>query len=155
MSKRVMHKDVELKGRKFRIGKFDALTGSYVAYKVMGQMIPSMGVIEPGKKEDQIAKLAQGIMSGKNTMNKREFIELQRDCLAVCTEVTKAGGAETPIAVMLANGAWGVQDLEYDVPTVIALTVHALMFNVSGFFDGSVPEVDQQSPDLSQPGAKM
>jgi hypothetical protein len=127
MEKRETTKDVEIAGRRWRIGKFDALTGSYIAYKLMVQMLP-MGLNE------QI-----GITPNKGglVMGKEEFKELQTDCLRVCSELTQVGNAEAPLPVLMANGVWGVEGLDTDVMTVLMLTIHALIFNVSGFFGES------------------
>ncbi|TWH46331.1 phage tail assembly chaperone [Sporomusa sp. KB1] len=129
MSKREDHKIVELAGRKWRIEKFDALTGCYIAYKVMGQVLP-MGMDALVKGE-----AANTIVPGPKlpVMSRQEFTELQFDCLGVCYEVLPAGKAP----VIGENGAWGVAGLENDTVTVMTLTVHALIFNISSFFDGN------------------
>jgi hypothetical protein len=124
MDKREDHKIVELAGRKWRIEKFDALTGSYIAYQLMSQMLP--GGLDAQITGDQAPK-------GRPLMSKQEFANLQLDCLHVCYEVLPAGKAP----VIGENGAWGVAGLENDTITIVALTIHALVFNIAGFFDGN------------------
>lgn len=124
MEKRETHKIVEISGRKWRIEKFDAFTGSYIAYKVLGATLP-MGLEEKVKGE-------KPSMDKMPVMSKQEFFELQLDCLRVCSEVLPAGSAK----VIGDNGAWGVMNVEHDTVLVLALTAHALIFNVSAFFDG-------------------
>lgn len=132
MEKRVTYKDVEIGGRNWRIGKFDALTGSYIAYKVMTQILPTIngGVTTP-------EAMAEGLRASRASISKADFVELQRDCLGVCSELQNVGGNIAPVKVILTNGNWGVEGIETDVPTVMALTVHALFFNVSSFFDSN------------------
>jgi hypothetical protein len=43
IEKRPNFKDVKVNGRNFRVKKFDALTGSYIAYRLMAEALP-MGV---------------------------------------------------------------------------------------------------------------
>ncbi|CQR71683.1 hypothetical protein SOV_04790 [Sporomusa ovata DSM 2662] len=124
MEKREQFKIVEIAGRKWRIEKFDAMTGSYIAYKLMGHMLP-------GGFDGQIT--GGNAPKDRTVMSKKEFADLQLDCLHVCYEVLPAGKAP----VIGENGAWGVMNIEDDTITVLALTVHALAFNISGFFDGN------------------
>lgn len=67
-------------------------------------------------------------------MSKADFLELQKDCLSVCAEMLPAG----PTPVLNEDGTFGVLDLEHDAPTVLALTVQALAWNLSSFFDESL-----------------
>jgi len=137
-TKREPFKIVELAGKKFRIGRFDALTGSYIAFTVMTKMLPMIAELMGGKSETpDVNALAAGMMSSRASMSKADFLSLQKDCLSVCHEMQMAGTVEAPVAVMMESGAWGVADLEFDVSTVMALTVHALFFNVSSFFEGN------------------
>ena len=116
-------KHIELGGRKWIIGKFDALTGSYIATKLMASALPK-------GMED---KMDMNLPKGRSFMSREEFTELQIECLKVCYEDLKAGKAP----VMGANNAWGVADIEDDMVLVMSLTIHALIHNVSGFFEGS------------------
>jgi hypothetical protein len=124
MSKREIYKIFEFGGRKWRIGKFDAMTGSYIAYKLMAEVLP-MGL---GQQAGIPAP------SGGRVMSKADFLELQKNCLSVCAEMLPAG----PTPVLNEDGTFGVLDLEHDAPTVLALTVQALAWNLSSFFDESL-----------------
>jgi hypothetical protein len=128
MNKRENFKIVEIAGRKWRIEKFDAMTGSYIAYQLMSQMLP-------GGIDQQVTGGEAAAIAPKNRplMSKKEFANLQLDCLNVCYELLPAG--KTP--VIGENGAWGVIGIEDDTITVMALTIHALIFNIAGFFDGN------------------
>jgi hypothetical protein len=142
MEKRELYKKFEFGGRDWRIGKFDAMTGSYIAYKLMGEMLPM------GLKVDGIPS-APG---GSPVMSKGDFIELQRDCLKVCSELLGAG----PAPVMNDNGTWGVEDIENNAKLALTLTVQALVWNVADFFDGDLLQaLATGMSDLSLPTAKM
>jgi len=137
MTKREPFKIIELAGKKFRIGRFDALTGSYIAFTVMTKMLPMIAELMSGKSsEPDINAVAAGMMASKATLSREDFLSLQKDCLGVCSELQQVAGVDAPVAVLL-NGKWGVADLEYDVSSVMALTVHALFFNISSFFEGN------------------
>jgi hypothetical protein len=120
MDKREIYKTFKYEGREFRIGKFNAMTGSYVAYKLMGQMLP-MGIIVDGIKAPE----------GSQIMSKSDFIDLQKDCLKTCSELLPAGPAE----VMYENDTFGIDDIENNAKLALALTVQALVWNISDFFD--------------------
>lgn len=123
MAKRETEKIIELQGRKFKIEKFDALTGSYIAFVLAEKFMP-MGL-------DAKAGLTD-MPKDRSLMSKQEFMDLQRDCLGVVSEILPAGARP----VLNENGTWGVMDIERDTRLVILLTVHALAFNIAGFFDG-------------------
>lgn len=141
--KRETTKDIELAGRKWRIKKFDALTGSYIAYKLLSQMLP-------GGMDKQLGNMPEG----RAVMSKEDFVALQKDCLSVVQELKPAGNTELPVAVILSSGKWGVEGLEDDTFTVLSLTIHALVFNVAGFFGGkALQDLNQSLTGLSLAGA--
>ncbi|GAB6170548.1 hypothetical protein JCM15765_03930 [Paradesulfitobacterium aromaticivorans] len=141
MDKRELSKLFEFKERKFRIGKFDAMTGSYIAYKLMAEVLP-MGIG---------AKLGFSAPTGSPTMSKQDFMDLQKDCLGVCAELLPAG----PTPVLNENGSWGVMDIENNAPLVMALTIQALMWNVSDFFTEDLLASLSEVLNLSLPTAKI
>ena len=123
--KRETRRVVDLAGRKWAIKKFDAFTGSYIAYALMGQMLPGgIDSMIRGKNPDG--------PKPTSIMSKNDFISIQKDCLSVCYEVLPSGD----VPLIGENGNWGVVDVENDSSIIIALTIHALLFNVSSFFDG-------------------
>ena len=135
-TKREPFKIVELSGKKFRIGRFDALTGSFIAFTVMTKMLPMIAELMGGDgKAPDMDALTAGMINSRASMSREDFTSLQKDCLGVCHHLQSINGVDAPVAILIANGTWGVADLEYDVATVLALTVHALFFNISSFFE--------------------
>jgi hypothetical protein len=133
---RELFKDIDVGDRKFRINKFDALTGSYVVYTILTQVLP-MG----------IGKQIEGISETGNmpAMSKEKFIDLQKDCLRACSEIKPVGGQVVPVPILMADGRWGVEDLENDAPTVMILTIQVLGYNVQSFFEGNVLDTFKNS----------
>jgi hypothetical protein len=140
--KQVEHfKDVEVNGRMFRIRKFDALTGSFMLIKITGLMAPLLKNLDMSKlKNVNEASDVQldafnlpGIMAELGNLPEEDFKYIQGKCLRVCHESLSAG--LTPI--LNENGSFAVMGLDEDTMTVMALTVHALVFNVKGFFTES------------------
>jgi hypothetical protein len=132
-------KQIEIGDRKFIIGKFDALTGSYIIYTLLTQILP-MG----------LGKSIEGLPENEGntslpTISKEQFSEIQKDCLKCCSEIQPVGGQVIPVPVMLKDGRWGVENLEQDALTVTLLTVQVLGFNVQSFFDGNALETLKQS----------
>ena len=126
MPKRESFKDIDIQGRKWRITRFDALTGSYIAYKLLFQMLP-MGIEEnvPG----------MNLPKGRSLMTKEEFVDLQKDCLAVCSELTVVGNQQVPIPILMRGGSWAIDGIDQDIMLVMVLTMHCLVFNISSFFE--------------------
>lgn len=130
--KRTTKKIVEIQGRKFEIRSFDAFTGSYIAFTLMENMLP-MGmeakVMNAVKADGGDAAVS---LPSRALMSKGEFIAFQRDVLSVVGEVLPARTAP----LFNENGSWGVADIEDNAMLVIMLTIHALVFNIAGFFTG-------------------
>jgi len=146
LKKREPHKDVAIGGRKWRIGRFDALTGSYITTLLLMQMLP-MGL------DEQVG--LGGIVKGKSLMDKGTFMDVQKECLRVCSELQLVGAMEAPIPVMLSDERWGVADIEDDVVTILSLTIHTLIFNVSDFFqEDALKDLGQTFSGLSLFNAK-
>lgn len=131
--KRETKKIVEIQGRKFEIRSFDAFTGSYIAFTLMEKMLPMgmeakvMNALRAeGKDVDALPTPNRALMS------KGEFIAFQRDVLSVVGEVLP--GRTAPL--FNDNGSWGVEDAADNAMLVILLTIHALVFNIAGFFSG-------------------
>lgn len=154
MSKRETSKIVEMSGRKWSIARFDALTGSYIAYQLMFQMLPALLTAFAGKLPEGESFVANLPKSG-NIMDQKSFTELQLSCLGVCSEVVERGQGPAYLPVLMADNSFSSPDLRDDTMTVLGLTVHALIFNVSGFFaEGPLKDlmgaVPAASPDSMQ-----
>ena len=144
MSKYDDCKEVEIKGRKFSIRKFDHRTGSFMLIKVAGLLAPMFKKSFAGNPED--LKMSDvdisGALSVLSTLSEKDFDYIQSKCLKVCYELLAQ-----PTPVLNDNGSFGVIGLENDTMSVMSLTVHALIFNVSGFF--------AESPLASMVGATL
>ena len=120
------YKDVEVKGRKWRVGQFDAETGSLVVKKLLPVIAGFLG-------EENLELDIKSIIKAITSLSDSDFVYMQRACLKVTTEAK----GQHYIPVLNENGSFGVIGIETDTATVLALTAHALVFNVSSFFDGS------------------
>ena len=141
LNKRATVKIIELEGRKFKITKFDAMKGSYMLFKVIGIITPLIETLRKsckGNAKDvkdikdinleglNFTEIAAGLVN----MKEQDFKYIQENCLKSCYEILAAGDAP----VLNENGTYGIIGIETDLKTVMALTIHSLMFNVSGFF---------------------
>ena len=157
--RRESFKIVEIAGNRYRIGKFDALTGSYFIYSIVLPMLPSLVTLMRSLQQPKdgaaptmppVSDVAPAVMEAGKKMSKAEFVAFQRDCLSVCQLIKNTTGVDVPVAVMLETGSFGVPELEHDIPTVMALTVHAIMFNAQSFFvEGGTENPLQNFMDLS------
>jgi hypothetical protein len=124
MAKREEFKDVEINGKKWRIGRFDALTGSWIATSLVFSALP-MG----------LDLKTSGATSSGTIINKETFKEIQIECLKVVSELTETdNGQLLPILVLLEDGRWSNKELSKDMTLAINLTIQVLIFNMSDFF---------------------
>jgi len=140
----VDNKVVEIKGRKFVIRKFDARTGSFMLFKVMGIIGPILAGLDLDKIMDKVntggiaatdlkgLNIAE-IVTGLSSLSESDYNYIYDKCLRVCFEDLDAG----PAQVLNNNGKYGVIGLENDAATTLALIAHTLIFNLTSFFDGS------------------
>ena len=127
---------VTISGRKWKVKKFDALTGSYVALKMMSKLAHIAVGVFAGTLTDK-AVIAMSITNEIGSLSKQEFVEIQAECLHVCAEVLRVGDKDIDTPLRLPDGRWGVSDVEDDALLVMTLVGHVLLFNLSGFFDGA------------------
>lgn len=119
-------KDVEIGGQRYRIGRFPARTGSWIAVQIMTKVLPSwLKEVDDGIPEAQKAN--------RPGMTEEEFRNIQDHCLRACFRQSMNGDGGLPTPVLMADGRLD-KDLEDDVVAVMALTVHCLMFNLAPFF---------------------
>jgi len=129
--KREEFRTVEISGKRWRIGRFDAQIGSYVALTLLSSALP-MGMDGALKEMGGFSSLS----SGRPLMDKATFLDVQKECLKVVSEVKNLEGVETPLPVMWEDGRWAIPELAKDTPAVVMLTIHAILFNVEDFFLG-------------------
>jgi len=111
----------------YRIGRFPARVGSFIALQLSTKVLPALA---GGSIALQGMPMPQGA-----PMTEAEFYAIQNHCLGVCSVLNDKGVASP---VMMADGRLDLK-LEYDFPTVMALTIHALKFNVEPFFSEGNP----------------
>lgn len=126
-------KDVEIDGKRYRISRFTAKVGSSIA----AQLMPKIMQCIDGQNLD-VATIVKMLP----TISESELSGIQDHCFTVCARYEE-NGAVTP--VVLRPGVWGIKELEYDVVVVMALTINALIFNLSPFFVGGGLQIIIQS----------
>lgn len=141
----VLTKDATIKKRDYQIGKLDALVGSYIAVTIATKFLPvimnegSMGLGELPK--------------GRTEISEAEFRTIQKHCLMVCKRYE--GESRAPMSVMTTDGRFALPDLEKDIVTVLGLTFHALVFNVTPFFEeGGLNSLMSLAQDLVPPSVQ-
>lgn len=133
---RAEFKEFEVGERKFQVKRFDALTGSYIAFTLFEKILPVimgnkdkfLGTKTPDASADSFAEMLPSTLF---KMSREDFTALQKDCLKVCYEVLPAG--LTP--VIGANGRWGIIGVDTDTGLILRLTIEALLFSLLGFFN--------------------
>lgn len=125
---RAPHLDVAIGDVKFRVGHFSGRVGSFILMQVTTKVIPSvMG--------GSIRLKGMPFALGGAPMNEEEFYALQNHCLSVCSVLNETG---TAAPVMMADGRIDPRFSD-DFTVVMALTIHALKFNIEPFFSEDNP----------------
>jgi hypothetical protein len=124
------HKDVQIGDHRYRIGRFDAQTGSWILALAMA----AGSSVVVGSTED-------------------EFRSIQNRCLAVCCRYVE----DMPVPVTAGPGKFALDDLQHDHGTVLALTIHAQKFNFDPFLPGGESKAleslksSDSNPSTTQP----
>lgn len=126
-------KVIEEGGVKYRLGKMDARSASYLAMKAAAVIAPALSTAKGMNKQDAITAAANALPS----MPREEFDEIQTMLLRTVVKLVETNGVDMPVPVIKADGSFADEDLCYDAPTVMQLSVQALMFNIGDFFQGA------------------
>ena len=140
-------KTVTVGGSEFQIGRFTARNGSWIIAQIATKMLPA--VIEKALAQASGAPLA----ANRATLSEEEFSNIQGHALAVVRRLENG----VPMPVFLLPNTFAVRELEYDLVTVIELTIHALVFNLTPFFeDGGLSQILALLPnrDLSSSASR-
>jgi hypothetical protein len=116
------YKVFELSGRNWRVGKFSAMRGLFIAKELMSELLPNLGISLP---------LPVPVSPNAKAMGEEEFTALARKILSACEQQLPAGW--TPIFDALGNFA--VIGLEHDMVTTVGLIGHVLQHNFQGFMN--------------------
>ena len=136
MSVRETSRIVTVGDRMWKICKFDALTGSYIATKLVSRLSNvAIGVISGELKDESV--IAVAIVNQVGSLSKQEFMEIEAESLHVVKEIKTVGDKDIEQPVYLQDGRWGVEGLEVDALFITALVGHVLLFNLTSFFDAN------------------
>lgn len=152
VNKRITYKDITIGTRKFRLNKFDALTGSFMLFKLVGILAPIFKNIDIKKAKDTLKSANQSeskdtkeedisgsdiaaILTEITKLPKEDFDYIQKNCLMVANEIYPDNPQPSP-PVLNEFGTFGI--LDYDMPLILHLTIRSLIFNVSDFFGGDL-----------------
>lgn len=124
----VNQKKEVIKDKEFWIKKFDARTGSYIAFKLVKIITPILSKLDKDSNLEDI-NLTE-LLNGLFELPKEEFEFIQDSCLQSCYYILPGNSVQ----VLNEYKEWGDPDLEYDTPLIMELTVKTLVFNIKGFF---------------------
>lgn len=134
----VSYKDIEINERKFRLNKMNARDSSYMLFKMLKIITP---IFKSLKTEDldklknmelgdlNITEIAESLF----TLEEKEFRYIQDNLLKAVSESLPSGMQP----ILGDNLVFSVLNIEFDVELVLNLTIQNLIFNLSGFFQGS------------------
>ena len=120
------YQEVEVGGKKYRLTKMDARTGSYIAAKLALLAAP---LLKKGGSVDDNAMAAL-----VPSLNRKDFEEIQTLLLKRVKLLREKDGVSLPEPILMADGSFVDEELEYSTAAVMNLTVQSIMFNVGDFF---------------------
>lgn len=132
------HKLVEFEGKSYRVGRYTAKVGSAICCQLTPKLLP---YLRSGFDLSGVAAILPTI--DEQTLG--TFID---HSMAITAKIQE-NGAVTPVFVK--PDKWIDKELEFNGPAVMALTVHALAFNLAPFFTGGgLQKIIQSVTDSNQ-----
>lgn len=132
LKKRVTEDHIDIEGRTFKLTMFDPLLGNYILLKLFTMVLP-FGISDAlkagltGEGTEQIPTDTTNYQQ----MDKKEFLELQRDVLSFVYEELPAG----PTPVVRSNGTYGI--MNFTMTIALQLLIAEIAFNFNDFFEES------------------
>jgi hypothetical protein len=134
------YKDIEINETKYRVEKFSAKIGMFIASIVFTKIAP-LGL------DKQIG--INNLPEGRQIMTEQEFSDLIDYCMCACKRYEQLNGTDIALPIMARKGVWAIPDLEYDLTTVVSLCAHVLSFNISSFFsEGALKTLMESMKDI-------
>lgn len=128
MTERVTFKDVKIGDVTYRVGSLSPWNGSWIAMLILTKLLPFGMDAALGASKLGAARSVD--------MTEAEFNGIQRHCLGVCARYEVLNGVSTATPILMSDGRFAFPELNSDLVTIIALTTHALVFNLAPFFQG-------------------
>lgn len=135
MPKRETSKTIDFAERKWEIRKFDAMTGSFIATKLLVKL-SRIAFLVMGDQKFESSAIMLSLADELSTLSKQEFFEIQSDCIDCINVVDSVGGKDVKTPLRTSAG-WTVKEMETDVLSIMTLTIHVLVFNFADFFAGN------------------
>jgi hypothetical protein len=137
-------KDIVLNGSRYQISRMDAAVGSWLLFRLIdsirkifadGDQTEQQPVQELDQSQKEAA--ANAMISGMlMTLDKDDFVKVQREALKVVGQYAAIGEKEVVLPVLMASGGFAVPALKNDIVSTVQLTSSSLYFNLSPFFLG-------------------
>jgi hypothetical protein len=125
---------VEINGSSYQIGRFTAEAGSWILLQVLPKVTNAFVFAQGAQTADQFSiGLISQIIGQFSSLDEDAFRRIQQHALAVCRRIENG----VPMPIFVPPNKWAIKELEYDTLSVMALTAHALVFNLSPFFDAN------------------
>jgi hypothetical protein len=126
---RAPHLDIPIGDVTYRIKRFSPKVGSFILLQVSTKLLPAFA-------GGGIRFKGMPFTLGGSPMTEEEFYTVQNHCLAICGILNEAKTAAP--AIMMSDGRLDPRVAD-DFPLVMALTIHALKFNIEPFFSEDNP----------------
>ncbi|HLH04947.1 MAG TPA: hypothetical protein VKX25_19420 [Bryobacteraceae bacterium] len=124
-------KDVEVKGARYQIGRLTARDGSWILLQLTPKISKAMQQVREDEPDTFALAFISSVIEEIAQTDEDTFRRIQEHALTVCRRYEKDN---VPMPVFLAGRGFAIKELEYDLVAVMALTCHALIFNLAPFF---------------------
>jgi len=132
------HKDIELEGAKYKIGRLNAIDGGWVLRMVLKGMGAGQALEGVAPTPDQAL------------LTEAEWRRMTMLLLGVCSKYNTQGLA---VPVLMQDGRFAVPELEFDAVTVTGLIMATSAFNMHPFLAGGGLNRITETLQASSPSA--
>lgn len=128
---------IEINGEDYRIGNINPMVGVYIGAKMLDVLAPliktflanNKGIDSESFKAEDVNLDDLDIQGALSKLEKKDFIDIQTECLKTCEKHSKAGW----FPVINSNGSFAFQ---LTIKEVVKLEIECIKFNLSDFFGG-------------------
>lgn len=137
MARMEISKEIEVKGKTYKINKYKALEGGIIIKKIMNtipELIEKLNIQTINLEDINMVDLLKAISSALAKIDDKDLEYIQKYTLLNTQILTAAGEVD----ILNENGSFAIADLEYDIFSVHSIIAQTLFFNLKDFFPESL-----------------
>ena len=133
---------------RFRLSLMDAFSGACLLKLITEKCLPHFASLDFSDPETLGPEIIRVLPSFLSSLSETELRDVMQKCLNHVEQELPAG--YQPVMV---RSSFGIRELEHDTVTCLKLCWEEILFNLEGFFSGSVLPSQPETPALSRQDA--